>query len=438
MTMDGTCGNQKVPNKNGDECDFGSDHQQSISLRDSEVNVPSDSKVFKTSWFKKDRIQKGTLEYTRNDEHGCIDVCRTQENCFNATVLKKVTLTVVVRKSIQSHNTFTQNLRDFLKTSGAGDVYEEFFPRNDLLCDPTKYLPTVVELLRIHAELCHFNKCDYVFYNWWLDHFYRGELSLVSGQNQRKNSPPQVSSRPCISILKVTREGELAAFIAFWLSHLGCYTTVDFRDGCITSKGQRLSLLPAVLGYIYHGLRQAASHPDHPVDAGATLPIHYVIAELFPRLYSHRPDHKCLKEYPTRGLAEILLIWGCRVMIFSISYSLSSICWLSSKIEEIFGIVESVAQIEESVDIDRGQLDNLSNEASNMRLKEQEILKEEERINKIREDLTRAISLDLKKKEAEQVKADLAEARFPKLQDLDKEKDYLKNLIGSVISFNNV
>ena len=47
-------------------------------------------------------------------------------------------------------------------------------------------------------------------------------------------------------------------------------------------------------------------------------------------------------------------------------------------------------------------------------------------------------SLDLRKQEAEQVKADLIEARFFKLQDLEKEKDRLKNLIGIVISFNNV
>ena len=108
----------------------------------------------------------------------------------------------------------------------------------------------------------------------------------VSGQNQRKNSPPQVSSRPRIAILKVTREGELVAFIAFWLSHFGptswqgCYTTGDFRDGCITSKGQRLSLVPTILEYIYHGLRQATSYPGHPGEAGATFPIHYVIGWL--------------------------------------------------------------------------------------------------------------------------------------------------------------
>ena len=47
-------------------------------------------------------------------------------------------------------------------------------------------------------------------------------------------------------------------------------------------------------------------------------------------------------------------------------------------------------------------------------------------------------SLDLKRKEAEQVKADLTVARSYKLQDLEKKKERLNILIGSVISFNNV
>jgi len=85
-------------------------------------------------------------------------------------------------------------------------------------------------------------------------------------------------------------------------------------------------------------------------------------------------------------------------------YKLSTIeiCWLSSKIEAIFGIAESIAHIEESVDIDRvnilsaqdlscsseiahieDQLNGLTNEASKLRLREQEISKEEERIRKM-------------------------------------------------------
>jgi len=47
-------------------------------------------------------------------------------------------------------------------------------------------------------------------------------------------------------------------------------------------------------------------------------------------------------------------------------------------------------------------------------------------------------SLDLKRKEAKQVKADLIEVRFSKLLDLEKEKDHPNILISSVISFNNV
>ena len=97
-----------------------------------------------------------------------------------------------------------------------------------------------------------------------------------------------------------------------------------------------------------------------------------------------------------------------------------------------------------------GELNSLSNEAAKLKVKEQEILREEERIRKMREDLTaqqqnlngaeRVLksSLDLRKQEAEQVKADLIEAGLSKLQDLEKEKERLKNLIGIVISFNNV
>ena len=47
-------------------------------------------------------------------------------------------------------------------------------------------------------------------------------------------------------------------------------------------------------------------------------------------------------------------------------------------------------------------------------------------------------SLDSKKREVEQVKTDLIEVGFSKLQDLEKENDPVKNLISFVISFSNV
>ncbi|KAJ8425068.1 LOW QUALITY PROTEIN: hypothetical protein Cgig2_004292 [Carnegiea gigantea] len=49
-------------------------------------------------------------------------------------------------------------------------------------------------------------------------------------------------------------------------------------------------LAPIVLGYIYHGLRQVASHPKHPVGW---------FTEVFPALYAQRPDSECPVDYPT-------------------------------------------------------------------------------------------------------------------------------------------
>jgi len=121
-----------------------------------------------------------------------------------------------------------------------------------------------------------------------------------------------------------------------------------------------------------------------------------------------------------------------RSMISVYKLSMIESFWLSSKIDEIFDVVESVAHIEESVDVDRvktlsdqdliysseivhieGQLNSLSCEASKLKHKELEILKEEEQIRKMREDLIiqqqslfeaegkLKSSLDLKKKEEE-------------------------------------
>ena len=134
----------------------------------------------------------------------------------------------------------------------------------------------------------------------------------------------------------------------------------------------------------------------------------------------------------------------------------------------MFGVVETAAKIEELVDTSRvealsdqdltcssevahikGQLNNLSSEALKVKV-EQEILREKEQIRKMQEDLTSQqqglieaksklkSSLDLKKREAEWVKADLVEVGFSKLQHLENEKNHLKSLIGSVISFNNI
>ncbi|KAJ8438237.1 hypothetical protein Cgig2_003626 [Carnegiea gigantea] len=119
-------------------------------------------------------------------------------------------------------------------------------------------------------------------------------------------------------------------------------------------------------------------------------------------------------------------------MIDIYKLNIIEICWLSSNIEEIIGIVETAANIKELVDVDHvtalseqdltcsskiahieGQLNNLSNEVSKVQVKD--LIEVESKLKS---------SLDLKKRETK--------------QDLEKEKDHLKILIGSVISLNNI
>ncbi|KAJ8419872.1 hypothetical protein Cgig2_000265 [Carnegiea gigantea] len=277
--------------------------------------------------------------------------------------------------------------------------------------------------------------------------------------------------------LNVTAEGELAAFLAFWLSRFvlphdkEVIKPETFAMAAFMASGQRISLTPIILSYIYHGLREAASHLDHPGKANTICPIHYIIgwlAELFPSLYHCRPDsdfpslvyyagllgskHSLpqarhvfrdgsylplrASSYPEDshngrdvidiGLPDeefkfLLSIWSSVLLDLlasraGVSQSLSElhsmidiyklstieIYWLFSKIEEIFGVVETAVKIADIVDVDRvkvlsdqdltysykiahieDQRNNLSNKASKLKVNEQEVLREEERIHKM-------------------------------------------------------
>ncbi|KAJ8438651.1 hypothetical protein Cgig2_016397 [Carnegiea gigantea] len=88
--------------------------------------------------------------------------------------------------------------------------------------------------------------------------------------------------------------------------------------------------------------------------------------------------------------------WVQESILKGVELSTIEICRLSSKIKEIFGIVETAIKIEELVDVDRvkalfdqyltcsseiahieDQLNNLSSKASKLKVKEQEVLREE-------------------------------------------------------------
>ena len=171
-----------------------------------------------------------------------------------------------------------------------GDIYEEFLPPNKDLANHDEYPATVIKLLRIHAELCKFHKVNHIYYDLWLDHFYREYLVYFAYGEQtnsekekfetKKNSPLRISRQERMPDLNVTAEGELAAFLVFWLS---CFVLPHGREvirpetfvmAALMASGRRISLAPTVLGYIYHGLGEAASHPDHPGKANAIFPSH--------------------------------------------------------------------------------------------------------------------------------------------------------------------
>ena len=70
----------------------------------------------------------------------------------------------------------------------------------------------------------------------------------------------------------------------------------------LMASGQRASLAPIVLGYIYHSLGDATSNPNYPDKANTIFPIHNVIgwlAELFPCLLRRCPDSDCIYDFPT-------------------------------------------------------------------------------------------------------------------------------------------
>ncbi|KAJ8434134.1 hypothetical protein Cgig2_000854 [Carnegiea gigantea] len=341
-----------------------------------------------------------------------------------------------------------------------GNVYEEFLPHNEDLMDDEKFSPTVLELLRTHAELCRF----------------RSEQSTSS-------SPPRISQRVRPLTLNVTNIGELAIFLAFWLSrfvlpyHNEVIRPKTFVMASLMAKGQKISLTPTVLGYIYYGLGQVTSHPNNPGRANPCSPIHYVVgwlAEVFSTLYVHRLDSECPVDYPTliryAGIQDSTqALLANRVRVFRSVKILDSLVDEShlSTVEEAFNTAEIVAKMEGLVDIERlrflssqdsaytsdiahmeDNLKELSSETLELELSEKEILKEEERLRKMRKDLMNQkqklitteedlrASLHFKRKKKERLQVELAEAGVTKLQVLEKETHQLNNLVNSIVFFN--
>jgi len=66
-----------------------------------------------------------------------------------------------------------------------GAIYEKFLPSNKDLTEHNKYPATVIELLRIHAELCEFHKVKHIYYDLWLDNFTENTWSTFHMGNKQ-------------------------------------------------------------------------------------------------------------------------------------------------------------------------------------------------------------------------------------------------------------
>ncbi|CAB4308903.1 unnamed protein product [Prunus armeniaca] len=186
-----------------------------------------------------------------------------------------------------------------------GLPYDEFIPLNKELCREDLYPSTVGELLKIHAQLCVFHKKGQVFHDQWIEHFFRGE-AIYGAAGNNNNIIPKHKAEDLKFPLNISREGQLAAFLAFWLSRFVLPLDNAIRPECfymasLMARGFRVSLAPAVLGLIYHALGTVVTHRKGPGLANAYLPIHYVIVwlgEHFPDLIDRWCDNDFPAHYP--------------------------------------------------------------------------------------------------------------------------------------------
>ncbi|KAK9929109.1 hypothetical protein M0R45_026217 [Rubus argutus] len=162
--------------------------------------------------------------------------------------------------------------------------YEEFISENKEMRRGGPYPSTLTELLCIHSQLCELYKQTFIRWEEWITHFYRGKLLYAAyGENAQQVSHARRDKfTGSQSALKISKEGELAAFQAFWLSRFvlpsHCYKIrpETFYMACLMAQGDKISLAPSVLRHIYHGLGEIVTEPrgpDMPVVEAKSLDI---------------------------------------------------------------------------------------------------------------------------------------------------------------------
>ncbi|KAJ8426541.1 hypothetical protein Cgig2_002061 [Carnegiea gigantea] len=415
--MDGTLGNEKAPLENRRECGYGPYCRRSNSLRNLNA-IPSSTLT--SILVRKVRVKQGTLRYHRNDKNKCIDVSKDYENYFNATVLEKVSYykkelgaDILISRPLNFYDVEPLKQAGIFGATGVSQFSYHFDANTwGAFCELWGSLTNTLYhgAGEVGISLYDLER---------LDHFYREYLVYLAYEEQtdsekekvetKKRSSIRISHQKQMTDLNIIAEGEIAAFLAFWLSRFilphdkEIIRPEEFVMAALMASGQRVSLAPTVLDYIYHGIEDAISNPDYPGKANTIFHIHYVIgwlAELFPCLYRHRPDSDCPDDFPT--LVCYVGLLGNKLSLLHARHIFRDGRYLSFRASSYH---EDSRNGRDVIDMGLPEEDSkflLSIRSAVLLV----LLKAEGKLKS---------SLDLKKKEAEQVKADLAEAGFSKL-----------------------
>ncbi|KAJ8443398.1 hypothetical protein Cgig2_018831 [Carnegiea gigantea] len=262
--MDGTLGSEKAPLENGQECGYGPYYWRSSSLRSLNA-IPSSSLT--SILVTKARVKQGTLRYRRNDENRCVDVGKDYKNYFNTAVLEKVNTERRGPEMYPTEGEFYPALHRLLTARRNWGSTFQFRGRPTFMLGVMEWTKRV--LTRYEEPL---------------------KQAGVFGAIGVPQFPYHSDANKRMEDLNITAGGELAAFLAFWLRHFvlphdkEVVRPETFVMPSLMASGQRVSLAPTVLGYIYHGLGDAASNPDYPSKANTIFPIYYVINRLVSRV----------------------------------------------------------------------------------------------------------------------------------------------------------
>ncbi|CAB4282678.1 unnamed protein product [Prunus armeniaca] len=324
----------------GEAITAGSEYMRSFPMNSINLSLPPESHV---TWFNIDQVSSGHFKFNPHEEDRVIQVSQAKGAYFQAHYLTKVNnsegnfrfhgratfqpfimewkklsctiLETFCTKLGPLSNTFHHgngemsislyNLKVIGELPILGLPYDEFIPLNEELCREDFYHSSVGELLRIHAQLHIFHQKGQVYHNHWAEHFFRREAIYGATSNGKNVIPKQVAEARKLP-LNISHEGQLAAFLAFWLSHFVMPTSKAIRPKCfymasLMARGLKVWLAPAVLGVIYHALGTVATHLRGPDLANTCLPILYVLGwlgEYFPDLTTRRCDSDFPEHYP--------------------------------------------------------------------------------------------------------------------------------------------